>query len=551
VTEIREVLLLWVSGAGLRRAAECAGVDRKTARRYVQVAQESGLTRESGPDAVDEVLVGAVAGRLRPGRPSQRGASWADLEARHDRIQAWVDGSGVQRDAAGKVVGEAVRPLSATKITELLHREGCPVAYRTVHRYVSERCGFGRKRESVPVVDGEPGHEVQIDFGYMGLLADPVTGRRRKVHALVFTAVVSRMMFVYLTFSQTLTEVIAGCEQAWEYFGGVFRVAIPDNLTPVVKNADPVNPVFQVGWLDYSQHAGFVTDPARVRSPKDKPRVERMVQYVRGSMWDGEVFVDLDHARAHARAWCDQVAQRVHGSTRQVPAEHFAATEAPVLLDRPTPYDPPVFAEVKVHPDRHVQVCKALYSVPGHLTGRTLLARADSQIVKLYHRGQLIKTHPRQPPGGRSTDREDLPAHKTAYAMRDVDQLVAQAAALGPDIGTYAHRLLDTDLPWTRMRSVYRLISLTKRYGSEVVQAACATSLEIDVVSVSKIDAMCRRATENRKPDLPATGTTGGRFARETSEFRLTDGEHPFGGGVQLTLILGGKADRINPEMIP
>ena len=55
-------------------------------------------------------------------------------------------------------------------------------------------------------------------------------GRRRKLQALVFTACFSRCMFVYLTFSLTLAEVIAGCEQAWAFFGGVFSVVMPENV---------------------------------------------------------------------------------------------------------------------------------------------------------------------------------------------------------------------------------------------------------------------------------------------------------------------------------
>ena len=68
------------------------------------------------------------------------------------------------------------------------------------------------------VLDGEPGVECQIEFAQMGFIDDPDTGRRRKVHALIFTAVFSRHMFVYLTYSQTLAEVIAGCEAAWAFF---------------------------------------------------------------------------------------------------------------------------------------------------------------------------------------------------------------------------------------------------------------------------------------------------------------------------------------------
>lgn len=89
------------------------------------------------------------------------------------------------------------------------------VAYRTLHRFATERCGYRARETTVRVDDGEPGVELQVDFGHMGYLVDPADGRRRKVHALIFTAVVSRHMFVWLTYSQTLTAVIAGCEAAW------------------------------------------------------------------------------------------------------------------------------------------------------------------------------------------------------------------------------------------------------------------------------------------------------------------------------------------------
>src|SRR5699024_925835 len=161
-------------------------------------------------------------------------------------------------------------------------------------------------------------------------------------------------------------------------------------------------------------------------------RVERVVQYVRGNFWAGEDFVDLADAQARAEQWCRQRAGlRIHGTTQRRPAEHFAAVEAGCLLGVPASYDVPVFTRVKVHRDYHVSVAKALYSAAEHLIGRHLDARADSELVKLFHRGQLVKTHPRQPPGGRSTDREDLPAAKVGYAMRDLTKLVAACAGHG------------------------------------------------------------------------------------------------------------------------
>lgn len=112
-------------------------------------------------------------------------------------------------------------------------RQGCVVPYRTLHRFATERCGFGRKDTTVRVVDGDPGSECLIDFDYLGCLVDPESGRRRKVHALIFTAVYSRHMFVWLTYSQTLAAVIAGCEAAWTFLKlGALKDTLPERLAP-------------------------------------------------------------------------------------------------------------------------------------------------------------------------------------------------------------------------------------------------------------------------------------------------------------------------------
>ena len=504
VVEIREVLRGWLDGGGLRTIAERAGVDRKTARRYVQAAQAAGLVRDAGPGALCDELIGAVVERVRPARPNGHGAAWDALTARRGEVAGWV--------ASG---------ASLVKIEDLLARSGTVVPYRTLHRFATAECGFRPRRTTVRVLDGDPGVECQVDFAQMGFIVDAETGRRRKVHALILTAVYSRHMFVHLTFRQTLADVIAGCEAAWAYFGGVFRVLIPDNLKPVVTDADPVNPRFTVGWLDYAQHAGFATDPARVRCPQDKPRVERVVQYVRGNFFDGEDFTSLEDAQRAARRWCtERAGMRIHGTTAARPLEVFTQDEAPLLLPVPPVYDVPLFRSVKVHRDHHIEIGKALYSVPSAYIGGQVQARADAQLVKLFYRGQLIKTHPRQRPGGRHTDPDDLPAERVGYAMRDLERLQRAADKHGHHIGVYVFRLLDDPLPWTRMRAVYRLLHLVRRYDPATVDAACRTALELDVISVTKIAAMLAKALESTPPELPAAaGHPAGRFARDPSEF--------------------------------
>lgn len=505
VIEVREILRAWMSGLGLRKVAEQSGVDRKTARRYVEAAQAAGLVRDGGVEQLTDELLGQVVEQVRPDRLGGHGIGWRALEAQHELIAGWV-GDG----------------LSVTKIGTLLERQGVNVPYRTLHRFCVERCGFGRKAATVRVADGDPGVEVQIDFARMGLIPDPTAGRRRIVHALIFTAVYSRHMFVWLTFSQTLEAVIAGCEAAWGFFDGVFKVVVPDNMAAIVADADAVNPRLTLGWLDYAQHCGFATDPARVRRPKDKPRVERMVQYVRGNFFSGEAFLDLADAQRRVEIWCASTAGlRVHGTTHARPAEVFADAEAQHLLARPRPYNVPVFTKVKVHRDFHVEIARALYSVPSQYIGQQLDARADSALVKLFHRGKLVKIHPRQRPGGRWTDPADLPEHTAPYATRDLDSLVRSAHRHGENVGIYAERLLQTDLPWTKMRQVYRLLGLARRYGDTAVDAACGKALEVDVISVTKISSMLERATETTPvitPKMAAAASTA-RFARDPAEY--------------------------------
>jgi len=510
VFEVREVLRLWLAGEGLRATERLVGLDRKTVRRYVDAAVGLGLARDDSDEQLSDEFIGLVVEAVRPHRTDGHGAAWRQCETQHDQITAWV-----------------ADDLTAVKITELLSRRGVEIPCRTVQRYVADVCGRTRGRgPTVRVADGEPGDELQIDFGRMGLIFDPKSGRDRVVHALIFTAVFSRHCFVWLTHRQTTDAVIAGCEAAWAFFGGVFKTLIPDNMKTIVEQADALEPRLCQAFVEYAQARGFLIDPARVRSPQDKPRVERQVQFVRGSFFAGETFIDLADAQRRAETWCrERAGMRVHGTTQCRPVEVFTTDEQPLLLPAPTAvYDVPVYVTAKVHRDHHIEVAKALYSVPGSLIGARVEVRADQTLVRISHRGQLVKVHPRQAPGRRSTDPDDLPAHKTVYAMRDLDRLRAMAAEHGPAIGAYANALLDIPLPWTKMRQVYALLGLVKKWGPERVDAACASALEHETVNVGLIGRMLERGTEHAPTSAPSTTSVvvAGRFARDPDHFALT-----------------------------
>jgi transposase len=512
VVGVKEILRLWLMGHGTRSIARHAQIDRKTVRRYVEAALAAGLSPGDQPDELTDELVGEVVDATRPGRRAGgHGRAWELMSANREFLQEKLKAD-----------------LTIVKIHDLFQRRvGETVPYRSLHRFCAQELGHSRDRHTVRVSDCDPGEELQVDFGRMGIIFDPETDRRRVCWALIFTAVFSRHMFVWLTHRQSLDDVISGFETAWEFFDGVFKIVIIDNLKAVVTKADAIEPRLNDTFVEYAQARGFVIDPTRIRSPQDKPRVERMVSYVRESFFKGEHFVDLIDAQRRADPWCRDVAGlRIHGTTHRRPAEVFAQQEHQHLLAAPRDrYDIPIYRDAKVHRDHHIEIGRSLYSVPGDLIGQRVLVRADSTLVRVFFAGKLIKVHPRMGPGARSTDPEDYPEDKRAYALRDLGHLMSTAASHGPNIGEYAERLLASELPWTRMRQVYRLLGLVRRYGAERVDRACQKTLELDVVDVTKVQRVLERALEDtHTPPAPAAQVVALRFARPIDQFRTTDG---------------------------
>ncbi len=177
--------------------ARSTGHDRKTIRGYIRTARELGWEPGVGPPT--EELAAAVYQRHRPAAERGAGAVEEDLLAHLEAIRAWLE----------PPPGEK-RGLRLTKVRKLLKRRGVRVAYTTLHRFAVKHCGFGRgARTTVRMAECEPGELAEIDFGRLGRVWDPVTGRQRLAWALVVVLVYSRHQYVHVTFSQKLADVLA------------------------------------------------------------------------------------------------------------------------------------------------------------------------------------------------------------------------------------------------------------------------------------------------------------------------------------------------------
>ena len=251
MVELIEVLRLWHEGLPKKRIAARLGLDPKTVRRYLAAAHATGL-RADGLAPSDEQLRDVLLA-LHPGGGRPRGDGWARCGDQREAIRRWL--------------AEGIR---LTKIRKLLARQGVLIAYPTLHRFAVLELQFGRGATTIPVLDGEPGQELQVDTGWVGWLTLPLIGKRRRFRAWIFTAVRSRYRFVYPTFEETTARAIEACEAAWDFFGGIFNVIIPDNTKAIIIDPDPLAPRITPAFLEYAQARNFHIDAARVRHPRDK-----------------------------------------------------------------------------------------------------------------------------------------------------------------------------------------------------------------------------------------------------------------------------------------
>ena len=510
--EILEVLRRVHCGEGQRPIARVTGHSRTTIRRWVACATALGWVPTL--QAPDEALARGVAKQMRPVAATRSpGDSETQLAPHQVQIRAWLAAEG------------GARGLRLTKVQQLLARRGVRVPYSSLHRFAVQHCGFrDERRVTVRVADVAPGELAEVDFGRLGFVHDPATGKRRTLHALIVTLVHSRHQYVHVCHTQTLADFIEGLEDAWTFFGGVPTRVVLDNLKAAVTKADRYDPVFQRTFAEYARYRGFVVDAAVPRHPTGKPHVERQVQYVRESFFRGESWIDRDHVQREAERWCREIAgQRLHGTTRQRPMQVFQAAEKARLqpLLRPR-FDPPVWSHCKVHPDHHVQFQKALYSVPTRHVGKRVWVRGDSKLVRVYVQGELVKTHERMQAGQRSTDYHDYPKERAPYAMRDPDALIEEAKRRGQGIGRFAEKLLAGTFPWAKLRQAQKLLRLGQRYGYPRLDAACRRALVFDLIHVQRVELIVVDALDREGTTSPVQGQLiplPTRFLRPTDHF--------------------------------
>ncbi len=493
--DITEILIHWHAGRSQHELAASLGVDRKTIRKYVAPA---------------------VAAGIGPGEPARGSEEWAALvrewfpQLVDTKLQqvTWPQIE-VHRDY---IVGQLEVGVTAATIHQRLRDErGLEASVASLRRWLRANVPEEVRRASVTVL-GEtppPGHEAQVDYGRLGMWIDPASGKRRAVWAFVLVLACSRHMFVRPVLTMDQAAWTAAHVAAFAFFGGAPARIVPDNLATGVTKADLYDPKLNRSYAELATHYGVLIDPARRGKPKDKPRVERPVPYVRDSFWRGREFTSLAQMRAAAEEWCTEVAGRraCRSLDGAAPAAVFDAVEAQTL--KPLPAKEFVLATwstAKVGPDIHAKVGKTIYSIPWRYIGQSVDARETATVVQFFCNGELIATHGRKPKG-KQTSYGHYPPEKIAFHMKTPTWCRNQAAEIGPACRGVIDTLLEVGALF-RLRSAQGVLGLADKHTPARLEAACAKATAVGDPSYRTIKGILAAGAETDPPPAP-TGDCG------------------------------------------
>jgi transposase len=496
VTDVVEILIHWSAGRKDAEVARSLGVDRGTVAKYTAKAEAEGYA--PGGEQLPAQRWGELVHGWFPELvdPRQRSLTYGTIDGHRAQI------------------GEMLKTNTATTVHQRLRDEqGLDVSLTSFRRYVWREFPDDnlRKTATPPRPDVPAGEEGQVDYGYMGMWTDPLTQRARRVWAFVMVLACSRHMFVrpVLTMDQRTWSL---CHvEAFSYFGGAPRRLVSDNLKTGVIKPDIYDPLLNRSYAELAAHYGCLVDPARSLKPKDKPRVEREMPYVRDSMWRGRDWTGPVDMHRGALEWCTDVAGvRSHRSLGGAsPLSVFLAVEAPALIALPlSPFELAGWSRPKVGPDCYAKVGKALYTVPWRFIGQRLDARDGDRTVELYKDAQVVKTWARIDKG-KQTDWADFPPEKVAFYMSTPQWCLQRAGELGDHVEAVVEGLLEVNALY-RLRQVQGVVRLAGKHGAVRLDAACRRAIEVGDPQYRTVKGILAAGTEGEggqepaPPDVPA-----------------------------------------------
>lgn len=330
------------------------------------------------------------------------------------------------------------------------------------------------------------GDKLFIDYcGPTVPVVDATTGEIHQANIFVAVLGASNYTYAEATWTQRLPDFIGSHRRAFEFFGGVPRLVVPDNLKSGVSAACRYEPLLTRTYHDMLAHYRTAALPARPYKPRDKAKVEVGVQVV--ERWilarlRKQTFFSLIELNLTIKDLLLQLNRKPFKKLPGSRASQFAALDQPALRPLPSQsYDFAEWKKARVHIDYHVEIDGHYYSVPHTLIRRQLDVRLTATTVECLLNGQRVAVHPRSDrKGGHSTITQHMPKAHRAHLEWTPGRFLNWALEIGPSTRDLVEHLL-TNRPHPEMgfRSCLGLLSLAKRFGKLRLEAACQRALAL------------------------------------------------------------------------
>jgi transposase len=480
--KIREILRLkWEQGLSHRQIAESCQVARPTVTEYLERATAVGLTWPLPPELEETALERLLfPPRARPTAPQRAVPDWSTV---HTELQR-----------------------KSVTLFLLWHE------YKTQHPtgygytwFCTRYQAWAKKLDVVMRHDHRAGEKLFIDYaGQTVPVQDPRTGDVRQAQIFVAALGASSYTYIEATWSQSLPDWIGSHVRAFEFFGGVPEILVPDNLRTGVTAAHRYEPELNPTYQDLATHYGVAVMPTRSRKPRDKAKVESAVQLA--ERW---ILAHLRHSTFLSLAELNAVIRNVlvilnQREFQKLPGSRhsrFLTLDQPALRPLPpTPYEYAEWKKATVHIDYHVEVDHHYYSVPYTLVGQRVEVRLTTNCVECFHKGQRVSSHRRSfLHGQHTTVTAHMPAAHQAYVDWTPERLVRWAQQSGPATAQLVATILATRVhPLQGFRSCLGVMRLGNTYGEDRLEAASARALMLQAHSYKSVASILRHGLDQQ-----------------------------------------------------
>lgn len=460
------------------------------------------------------ISVGTVSGVAS--RAKLLGLDWPAVEALSDealevRLYGPRHAGPTDRPAPDPVAlhVELRRPGVTLQLLHLEYLEAHPNGYRYTKFCALYSAWLARQRPTMRQTH-RAGDKLFVDYsGKKPVLVDPTTGEVTEVELFVAVLGASNLTYAEATRTQGVPDWVASNVRALEFFGGVPRAIVPDQLKSGVTVPCVYEPGIQRTYEEFAHHYGTTILPARPAHPRDKAKVEVGVQvaqrWILARLRNQRFFTlaDLNARIAELRDDLNARRMRTYGVSRRALFDQVErAALAPLPAARFTYAE---WRKARVHIDYHVQFEHHFYSVPFALVHEAVEVRATAATVEVFLRGTRVAAHPRSfVRGAFTTTTEHMPVAHQRHAAWTPARMRAWAATIGPATAALIDAILaERRHPEHGYRSCLGILRLAKKYGDARLEAACDRGLALRVRSYRSLASMLEHGLE-RTP-LPGT----------------------------------------------